>query len=108
MLGASRECQSISRAGYRQRVHDPRFWFFFNMVNIIKKIQREQTSPLIYILENTYPRERCTTAVQKAQNLVQGFLGAPIVRGDEMEETHLAYKDKQVHKRTENVNGNDV
>ena len=30
------------------------------------------------------------------------------VRGDEMEETHLAYEDKQVHKRTENGNGNDV
>ena len=41
--------------------------------------QREQTSSLIYILENTYPGERCTTAIQKAQVLVQGFLGAPIL-----------------------------
>ena len=48
------------------------------MVAIINFFQREQTSPLIYILENTYPGERCTKAVHDAQNLVQGFLGAPI------------------------------
>ena len=28
LLGASWECQSVSRAGYRQGVHDPRFRFF--------------------------------------------------------------------------------
>ena len=66
MLGAGWECQSVNIAGYRQGVHDPRFRFFFNMVNIINFFQREQTSPLIYILGNTYPGERCTTAVQKA------------------------------------------
>ena len=77
MLGANWECQSVSRAGYRQGIHDPRFRFFFNMVAIINFFQREQTSPLIYILENTYPGERCTKAVQNAQNLVQGFSGAP-------------------------------
>ena len=60
-------------------MHDPRFRFFFNMVNIINYFQREQTSPLIYILENTYPGERCKTAVQKAEDLVQGFLGALIL-----------------------------
>ena len=63
LLGASWECQSVSRAGYRQGVHDPRFRFFFNMVAIINFFQREQTSPLIYMVENTYPGERCTTAV---------------------------------------------
>ena len=35
LIGASWECQSVSRAGYRQCVHDPRFRFFFNMVAII-------------------------------------------------------------------------
>ena len=65
--------QSVSRAGYRQGIHDPRFRFFFNMVAIINFFQREQKSPLIYILENTYPGERCTTVVQNAQNLVHGF-----------------------------------
>ena len=34
---------------------------------------------MIYILKNTYPGERFTTAVEKAQDLVQGFLGAPIL-----------------------------
>ena len=67
MLGASWECQSVCRAGYRQGIHDPRFRFFFNMVAIINFFQREQTSSLIYIMENTYNRERCTKAVQDAQ-----------------------------------------
>ena len=49
------------------------------MVAISNFFQRTQTSPLIYILENTYPKERCTKAVQNAPNLVQGFLGAPIL-----------------------------
>ena len=77
LLGASWECQGVSRASYRQDVHDPRFCFFFNMVAIINFFQREQTSPLIYILDDTYPGEGCTGAVQNAQNLVQGFLWAP-------------------------------
>ena len=49
------------------------------MVAIINFFQRERTSPLIYILENTYPGERCTKSVQDAQNLLQGFSGAPIL-----------------------------
>ena len=53
MLGASWEFQSVNKAGYRQGIHDPRLRFFFNMVAIINFFQREQTSPLIYILENT-------------------------------------------------------
>ena len=48
------------------------------MVAIINFFQWEQTLPLTYTLENTYLGERCTKAVQNAQNLVQGFLGAPI------------------------------
>ena len=34
---------------------------------------------MIYILENTYPGEQCTPAVTKASNLVQAFIGAPIL-----------------------------
>ena len=33
----------------------------------------------MYLLENTFPGERCTLAVQKANDLVQSFLGAPIL-----------------------------
>ena len=34
MLGASWECQSVSGAGYRRRIHDHTFRFFVNMVAI--------------------------------------------------------------------------
>ena len=34
---------------------------------------------MVYILENTYPGENCTLAVNKAGDLVQAFLGAPIL-----------------------------
>ena len=37
------------------------------------------TLTLVYLLENTYPGERCTPAVQKANDLVQSFLGAPVL-----------------------------
>ena len=36
-------------------------------------------SPLVYILENTYPGEKFTEAVKKAGDLVQAFVGAPVV-----------------------------
>ena len=49
--------------------HVPRSTFF----------QEQQTSPMVYILENTYPRENCTRAVTEAAELVQGFLGTPIL-----------------------------
>ena len=49
------------------------------MVQIINFFQREQATPLIYILENTYPGERLSKEVRKAQDLVQGFLGAPVL-----------------------------
>ena len=58
---------------------DPRFTYFYDLVRIINFSQREQTSPMIHILENTYPRERCTPAVSKVGELVQAFLGAPIL-----------------------------
>ena len=79
ILGASWECQSVSRAGKQQGAEDPRFRYFFNMVSIINFIEREQTSSCVYILENTYPGERCSPAVIKANNLVQAFIGAPVL-----------------------------
>ena len=79
LLGASWECQSVSRVGRQQGAMDPRFLFFYDMVRILNFFQREQTSAILYILENTHPGERCPLAVTKAGNLVQAFLGAPIV-----------------------------
>ena len=58
---------------------DPRFTFFYDLVRIIKFSRREQTSPLVQILENTYPGENCTPAVNKAGDLVQALLGASIL-----------------------------
>ena len=79
LLGGSWECQSVSRARQQQGVLDPRFTYFYDLVRIINFFQREQTSPMIYILENTYLGEQCTPAVTKAGELVQVFLGAPIL-----------------------------
>ena len=75
LLGASWECQSVSQQG----AMDPRFTFFYDMVRIINLFQQEQASPLLYILENTYPGEQYPPAVIQAGNLVQAFLGAPIL-----------------------------
>ena len=58
---------------------DPRFRFFYDLVRMINFFQTHQASPLIYILENTYRGERCTTAVQNAANLVEIFIGAPVL-----------------------------
>ena len=58
---------------------DPRFRFFYDLVRIVNFFQREQASPIVYLLENTFPGERCTLAVQKANDLVQSFLGAPVL-----------------------------
>ena len=49
------------------------------MVNIITFFQEQQTSPMVYILENTYPGENCTRAVTEAAELVQGFSRTPIL-----------------------------
>ena len=61
---------------------DPRFTYFYDLVRIINYFQQEQTSPMVYILENTYPGENCTLAVTKAGELVQAFLGAPVLIDD--------------------------
>ena len=58
---------------------DPRFRFFYDLVRIVHFFQREEASPIVYLLENTFPGERCTLAVQKANGLVQSFLGAPVL-----------------------------
>ena len=58
---------------------DPRFRFFYDLVRIVNFFQREQATPIVYMLENTFPGERCTLALQKANDLVQSFLGAPIL-----------------------------
>ena len=58
---------------------NPRFTFFYDLVRIINFFQREQEAPMLYILENTYPGETCTPTVTKAGELVQAFLGAPIL-----------------------------
>ena len=58
---------------------DPRFRFFYDLVRIVNFFQREQASPIVYLLENTFPGEGCTLAVQKANDLVQSFLGAPVL-----------------------------
>ena len=79
LLGGSWECQSVSRAGHQTGAMDPRFQFFYDLVRIINFFQREQTSAMIYILENTYPGEMCTAAVRKAGELVQAFVGAPVL-----------------------------
>ena len=58
---------------------DPRFRYFYDMVTIINFFQREQTTPFVYILDNTYQGEKSTPAVIKAGELVHTFLGAPIL-----------------------------
>ena len=58
---------------------DPRFRFFYDLVRIVNFFQREQVAPLLYILENTYQRMLCIDAVKKASDLVQAFIGAPVI-----------------------------
>ena len=58
---------------------DPRLRFFYDLVRIVNFFQREQASPMVYILENTHPGEKVTTVVRSAGNLVQAFIGAPVV-----------------------------
>ena len=57
---------------------DPRFRFFYDLVRIVNFFQREQATPIVYLLKNTFPGEKCTPAVRKANDLVQSFLDAPI------------------------------
>lgn len=48
------------------------------MVGIINFFQRERIA-FVYMPDNTYSGEQCTSAVTKAGGLVQAFLGAPII-----------------------------
>ena len=79
LLGGKWECQSVSRAGRQRGAMDPRFRFFYDLVRAVNFLQREQSAPLLYIVENTYPGEQCTDAVMKARDLVQAFIGAPVI-----------------------------
>ena len=79
LLGGSWECQSVSRARRQRGAMDPRFKYFYDLVRIINFFQMDQATPLVYILENTYPGEKLTTVVKKAGELVQAFVGAPVV-----------------------------
>ena len=79
LLGGSWECQSVSRAGRQRGAMDPRFRYFYDLVRVVKFYQRDQATPLLYVLENTYPGEQITAAVMKASNLVQAFIGAPVL-----------------------------
>ena len=79
LLGGSWECQSVSRAGRQRGAMDPRFKYFYDLVRIINFFQQDQATPLIYILNNTHPGERYTNAVKKAGDLVQAFIGAPVM-----------------------------
>ena len=69
----------MSRAGRQRGATDPRFRFFYDLVRIVNFFQREQATPIVYLLENTFPRERRTPALQKANDLVQLFLGTPVL-----------------------------
>ena len=42
---------------------DPRFRFFYDLVRIVNFFQWEQATPIIYLLENNFPGEKCTLAV---------------------------------------------
>ena len=66
LLGGIWECQSVSKARRQQDATDPRFKYFNDFVCTMNFFQREQSVPMIYILENTYRREKCTDAIKKA------------------------------------------
>ena len=61
LLGGSWECHNVSRARHQRGLEDPRFRFFYDMVRVTNFLQWEQTSPLLYLFENTWsgsqPRE---------------------------------------------------
>ena len=69
----------MSRAGKQRGMADSRFRFFYDLVRITNFFQREQTSPLLYLFENTWPGRNQTDAVRKASALVQSFIGAPVM-----------------------------
>lgn len=58
---------------------DPHLQYLYDMVRIINFFQWEQTSSLLFILENTHLEEKCTAADAKAGYLSQAFLGALVL-----------------------------
>ena len=73
--------------GPTMRRHGP---FFYDLVRIVNFFKQEQALPLVYILENTYPGEKCTPAMTKAGELVQAFIGAPVViDATDLEQPHI-------------------
>ena len=52
---------------------DPLFQYFYDMVRIIHFFQQEQTPPLVYILENTYLGNKCTTTIAKPASKFKRF-----------------------------------
>ena len=74
-------------------MEDTRFKFFFDLVRIIKFFQQHQHSPMVYLLENTYPGEdiNLNPHVKKAQHLVEDFLG-PSVRLDSADMGSAAHR----------------
>lgn len=53
-----------------------------DLVRIYNRFQREQTSPLLHVFENTLQGEKCTNYVLKAGNLVESFVGGRTVLVD--------------------------
>ena len=62
-------------------MEDLRFIFFFDLVRIINFFQQHQQSPMVYLLEKTYPGEdiNLNPHVKKAQDLVEVFLGPSVL-----------------------------
>ena len=74
------QCQSMSMAGPRRGMQDNRFPTFPNLVKIINILQRMQIMSPIYCVENTWPSPtRRKEGVDKTADLIQAFIGAPII-----------------------------
>ena len=74
------QCQSMSMAGPKAGMEDKRFPTFLNLVKIINVLQRVQTLPPIYCVENTWPGPGGRSeGVDKTADLIQAFIGAPVV-----------------------------
>ena len=79
LSGGGWECQSVSRAGRHEGIYDPRFAYFYDLLRITNWLQDEQPQGLVYVFENTHPGERQAPNVQKASEMVQSALGAPVI-----------------------------
>ena len=74
------ECQSMSMAGLHKGMEDDRFPPFLDMVKIVNFLQKEQPTKPLYLFENTWPgKPGQYPRVDKAAQVVEAFLGAPIV-----------------------------